>query len=508
MVVKRATISLSSYTETANTENMGQINPSVPITITYNSDTGEVLSGTFSEDFKSYIDPALTIGDINHGYSIKSIIENISAITTYNTVFNSNNSYIQLTYSGEEQPAVFFVLGTSLSNTPTSVSISLIYSYYTQDVGEFGNFSQNNLVGYTFNGHIVYEDIMPPAPSVTVSAGVQTVTLSWSKPTVLGYDISGYNIYVDSATIPVFVSGLTKTFTYSGTPSQHTYIVKTLATDSTESSSGTTAYGTPLPTPSIVPPSPVDVSAGVQTVTLSWSVPSVVGYMISGYNIYVDSATTPVFVSDLTKTFTYSGTPSQHTYIVKTLATDSTESSSGTTAYGTPLPTPSSPSPSSGVPCIPAGQRILTPTGYRHVESLRQGDLIKTAGGRTVPVTVYKTSVTTTTETAPVQIGALRLSPNHTFKVNKHGWMFPGLAAKHGLHGAIQEAPGAQVDYYHVETPNYLQDDLVVEGVVVESFGAKFVKANSIDPSKLYVLSKKGLWFVRMSGKELKAIHP
>jgi hypothetical protein len=417
MVVKRATISLSSYTETANTENMGQINPSVPITITYNSDTGEVLSGTFSEDFKSYIDPALTIGDINHGYSIKSIIENISAITTYNTVFNSNNSYIQLTYSGEEQPAVFFVLGTSLSNTPTSVSISLIYSYYTQDVGEFGNFSQNNLVGYTFNGHIVYEDIMPPAPSVTVSAGVQTVTLSWSKPTVLGYDISGYNIYVDSATIPVFVSGLTKTFTYSGTPSQHTYIVKTLATDSTESSSGTTAYGTPLPTPS-------------------------------------------------------------------------------------------SPSPSSGVPCIPAGQRILTPTGYRHVESLRQGDLIKTAGGRTVPVTVYKTSVTTTTETAPVQIGALRLSPNHTFKVNKHGWMFPGLAAKHGLHGAIQEAPGAQVDYYHVETPNYLQDDLVVEGVVVESFGAKFVKANSIDPSKLYVLSKKGLWFVRMSGKELKAIHP
>jgi hypothetical protein len=158
---------------------------------------------------------------------------------------------------------------------------------------------------------------------------------------------------------------------------------------------------------------------------------------------------------------------------------------------------PSQPPPS-GLPCIPAGQRVLTPTGYRPIESLRQGDMIKTPDGRAVPVRVFTTTVEKTTpETAPIRIGPLRLSPNHTFKIGK-GWMFPLIAVNYGLHGAVREAPGAAVTYYHLETPNYLSDDLVVEGVVVESYGAKFVKAHGIRPEELYTLSSRGPYFVRI----------
>ena len=33
--------------------------------------------------------------------------------------------------------------------------------------------------------------------------------------------------------------------------------------------------------------------------------------------------------------------------------------------------------------------------------------------------------------------------------------------------------------YYHVETPNYFKDNLVVEGTIVESYAAKQVPSNT-----------------------------
>jgi hypothetical protein len=142
------------------------------------------------------------------------------------------------------------------------------------------------------------------------------------------------------------------------------------------------------------------------------------------------------------------------------------------------------------------------------VEELRQGDLIKTADGRIVRSKIYRTVVEKTTkETAPVRIGPLRISPNHAFKINKYGWHLPGLAADYGLASAVREAPGARVVYYHVETPNYLSDNLIVEGKEIESFGPRFIKANKIDPATLFTLSKKGPWFIRRSAGYAKSIH-
>jgi hypothetical protein len=162
-----------------------------------------------------------------------------------------------------------------------------------------------------------------------------------------------------------------------------------------------------------------------------------------------------------------------------------------------------------GIPCIPKGQHILTPNGYARIETLKDGDLVQTASGTSVPVRVYSTTLEKTTkETAPIRIGSsLRLSPLHTFKVSARGWMFAGLAAVKGLYGAVQEPEGQSVTYYHIETPNYLQDDLVVEGTVVESFGKTFAKVNNVKLQDIYKRSNQGAWFERMSSYTRTAKH-
>jgi hypothetical protein len=82
--------------------------------------------------------------------------------------------------------------------------------------------------------------------------------------------------------------------------------------------------------------------------------------------------------------------------------------------------------------------------------------------------------------------------------------MLPGIAVAAGLPGVVQEDVGKRVAYYHVEAPNYLRDDLVVEGLIVESFGAKYIEAHGIDAKKIYTKSAKGNWYERMSSVSSK----
>ena len=133
------------------------------------------------------------------------------------------------------------------------------------------------------------------------------------------------------------------------------------------------------------------------------------------------------------------------------------------------------------VPCFPAGTRILTAAGYKTVESLVQGELVLTADGRQVPVKIYgKHLPETTTVTAPFRIpkgtfglaNDLVLSPDHAFQIRKGLWMLPKRAAL--LSDRVEQiGVGAPVTYYHLECPQYLRDNLVVDGTVVESYGGK-----------------------------------
>ena len=146
--------------------------------------------------------------------------------------------------------------------------------------------------------------------------------------------------------------------------------------------------------------------------------------------------------------------------------------------------------PSGTVPCFPTGTRILTPSGYKQVEDLVQNELVVTAEGRHVPVKIYGRKFShATKQIAPFMIPksalgrnmpshSLTLSPDHAFLIRKGVWMLPSRAAL--LSDAVtQVGVGSPVAYYHLECPNYLRDNLVVDGVVVESYAANQLNCKS-----------------------------
>jgi hypothetical protein len=133
------------------------------------------------------------------------------------------------------------------------------------------------------------------------------------------------------------------------------------------------------------------------------------------------------------------------------------------------------------VPCFPAGTNILTASGYKAVETLSQNELVMTADGRQVPIKLYGRHLRATTYvTAPYRVPKgtfgltkdLVLSPDHAFQIGKGLWMLPKRAAL--LSDRVEQVGvGEPVTYYHIECPQYLRDNLVVDGAVVESFSGK-----------------------------------
>jgi hypothetical protein len=112
--------------------------------------------------------------------------------------------------------------------------------------------------------------------------------------------------------------------------------------------------------------------------------------------------------------------------------------------FSTPIGAVRTPKPittsSSSVSCFPKGTTIMTPEGYKAVETLEKGSLVITAANRVVAIkNVYHTTLTTTSTTAPYLIpkhsfGAsptvdLRLSPLHAFQIKKGLWQIPQYAA-------------------------------------------------------------------------------
>jgi hypothetical protein len=134
------------------------------------------------------------------------------------------------------------------------------------------------------------------------------------------------------------------------------------------------------------------------------------------------------------------------------------------------------------VPCITAGQRILTPDGYRLIEELQTGELILTSDKRPVKAIVRKFTIPVTDhETAPITIPAnffyhsyppkaITLSPYHRVFVRDGEWIEPKkLVLFFDNPNVKQTNIGESVTYYHVKTPNYYKDHLVVEGCIIDS---------------------------------------
>ena len=147
---------------------------------------------------------------------------------------------------------------------------------------------------------------------------------------------------------------------------------------------------------------------------------------------------------------------------------------------------------SENVPCFVAGTKILTAVGYKAVEDIVDGELVATADGRALPCKVYITEIDETTkENAPYVIPAntfgprcpakdLTISPLHAIQISRGVWQIPKMAAS--LYNGIRQTPsGSSCTYYHLEMPNYLTDNLVAEGTVVESYGARQLAGRRVE---------------------------
>jgi hypothetical protein len=166
------------------------------------------------------------------------------------------------------------------------------------------------------------------------------------------------------------------------------------------------------------------------------------------------------------------------------------------------------------VPCIVEGQHILTQRGYVKVEDLLATDYIITSDNRQVTANVYKFTVEKTTEkTAPITIKAnafapnsppndIRLSPLHAIQRKKGVWDIPIKAMKRYTN-VIQDEPGHSVTYYHIETPNFLKDNLVVEGATVEAYGVNYAKKHNLKATDIYRWSSTLKGYTRISNPSI-----
>jgi trimeric autotransporter adhesin len=264
------------------------------------------------------------------------------------------------------------------------------------------------------------------------------------------------------------------------------------------------AVGTGVGVQVTAPGAPTGVSAvaGDAQATVSFTPPaSNGGANITGYTVTSSPGgktktglSSPLTVTDLTNGTSYTFT---------VVATNSVGSSDNSAASNSVVPMGPAPG---NIPCFPAGVMIRTPEGEKAVETLKTGDLVVTAAGRVVPVRMHSYSLeATTAATAPYFIPAhalgpkapakpLHLSPLHAFQVRPNVWWCAQQAAK--VSSKIQQyAVGESIIYYHVECPNFLRDNLVANGVVVESFAGKQLTA--AESRNIYKFDKKVGGYVR-----------
>lgn len=134
------------------------------------------------------------------------------------------------------------------------------------------------------------------------------------------------------------------------------------------------------------------------------------------------------------------------------------------------------------VACFAAGTRIATESGHARVESLRPGDIVRTAAGRLAPIRwVGCSRVDLARHPAPAHAAPIRIranafapgqpardlfvSPEHCILIS--GALVPAGALTNGA--TIARVDGlARIDYWHVELDRH--DILLAEGLPAESY--------------------------------------
>ena len=403
-------------------------------------------------------------------------------------------------------------------------SVPLMYDGTNIIVNE-KSYSQGDSVmvrGKQYRLYAVGSSLFDNGSGITVldiSASVNsdnTVTVSWTLPADVSFD--HYNITITAGSAQPSTVQVPSTDTSYTTaafdPTTNVSVSITLVDSEGYESDPSTAAATIPDNTYATDGEVLDVSYNVNnpgtatpTITVSWTDPD--GVQVSIHNITVASTGGSTTDTVNSTTFTYTtGSLTPGTSVILSIVMLN-QYGTVSTPVSITVPVPPVPSPPPTVPCFPAGTPILTPSGYRPVETLRSGDMVVTGTGSIVPIKIYGKKIeVTTTHTAPYLIPAgafgpkspaadLRLSPHHAFQIKKGVWMMGALSTNPKVR---QYAIGEPVHYYHIECPNYFTDNLVVNGCIVESYAAKQVT----DISKLFKYSAKFGGWTRMSNSSVQ----
>jgi hypothetical protein len=165
-------------------------------------------------------------------------------------------------------------------------------------------------------------------------------------------------------------------------------------------------------------------------------------------------------------------------FLAVTYSLDGTYNGTQSTIIRIPLITSISSDPA----CFVEGTRVLTEDGYKAIEMLNQNDRIITDDERSIEFRILKFMVSETNElTAPYLIqpnafgkgfpnAQVRLSPIHKIQVRKGVWLDPKTSSMTNPL-VTQYDLNKSVTYYHIVTNNYLQDNIITENMIVETFG-------------------------------------
>ena len=161
-------------------------------------------------------------------------------------------------------------------------------------------------------------------------------------------------------------------------------------------------------------------------------------------------------------------------------------------------------------PCFVSGTRILTQNGYKAIEELKNKDLAVLSDGRVVDFSLKKYVVDSANEAnAPYKIDAnafgyglpaatICLSPTHKVQFKRGLWISSERAAR--VNPSVKQyGVGEPITYWHIECEDYLRDNLICEGMVVESLATP---KNYSGNGKVYT------WSDRLGGFTRVKVHP
>lgn len=159
------------------------------------------------------------------------------------------------------------------------------------------------------------------------------------------------------------------------------------------------------------------------------------------------------------------------------------------------------------VPCVCAGSEVLTETGYKPIESITRDDRIMTSDGRLVQAKLSAYRVVGNHTNIPFIIPKDFFAPNkpsrelyisgrHGINVGQHLKMYPLR-----LRGIKRDTSriGVAFKYYHLELPDYANDDIVCQNLSIEGFSNDYFKRNqkSIYSKKINNYKTGELFYVK-----------